>query len=310
MKKIIEIKNLNNEIFVYWVLTDFCNQHCSYCIPSLHNGMYAHSPSAPSDQDIDLFIDKLIATKKRLTVCISGGEPTTHSKFFDIVERLHDYANVIVVTNGSRGVSWWQKSPQLPNLVIVSLHPEYYDAKKIKINQLCKFLSDNGVKLQFNLLCHPQKWDMVMAIVNDIDDRFKPFIIPKVIQDQGTFTKDLYPYTQDQLNFIRTYPTKLDTDFSWDVHAVYSDDTRTNVSPNSLMADGSHHYYNWRCSAGSEGISVAANGSVSSGVCGVVSLGHISDFKFLDEYLTCPRPSCICPGDIFLNKYNPKIVSR
>jgi organic radical activating enzyme len=310
MKEIIEIKNLNNEIFVYWVLTDFCNQHCSYCLPSLNNGTYANSPAAPSAQDIDLFIDKLIATKKRLTVCISGGEPTTHDQFNNIINRLHDYANVIVVTNGTRSVGWWRELSKHPHLVIISLHPEYYDAKKLKINQLCEFLSDNSVKLQFNLLCHPQKWNIVMSIVNDIDDRFKPFIIPKVIQDQGTFKKELYPYTREQLDFVKNYPTKLDTDFSWDVRAVYSDGTTINASPNSLMADGSHYYYNWKCSAGSEGISVAANGMVFAGVCSVKSLGHISNFKFLDEYLTCPRPSCICPGDIFLNKYNSKIVLK
>ena len=134
MKEIIEIKNLNNEIFVYWILTDFCNQHCTYCPSSLNLGTYANNSSSPNDSDIDLFLDKLIAiqqqTQKRLVVNISGGEPTLHNKFADIIERLHDYAIIIVTTNGARSVGWWQALPKQPQRVIVSVHPEYYDSKK------------------------------------------------------------------------------------------------------------------------------------------------------------------------------------
>lgn len=313
MKEIIEIKNLNNEIFVYWTLTDFCNQHCTYCPSALNLGSYANSPSFPNDSDIDLFLDKLISiqqqTQKRLVVNISGGEPTLHNKFPDIIGRLHDYATVIVTSNGARNVSWWQTLPKQPHLVILSLHPEYYDSKKLKINKLCKFLKDNGVSIQFNLMCHPEKWDTVLEIVNDIDDRFKPFIIPKVIQDQETFTRDMYSYTSEQLDFIKNYPTKLETNIYWNVKAVYSNGDINRAIPNTIMAEGLHYFQNWKCSAGSEGISVYANGEVRAGICNAKSLGHISNFNFLSEYLDCPRPSCTCPGDINLNKYNSKIVS-
>jgi hypothetical protein len=39
-------------------------------------------------------------------------------------------------------------------------------------------------------------------------------------------------------------------------------------------------------------------------------LGIISNFEFLTEYLTCPRETSTCSGDIELNKYNPKIVKK
>ena len=314
MKEIIEIKNLNNEIFVYWILTDFCNQHCTYCPSSLNLGTYANSSSSPNDSDIDLFLDKLIATQqqtqKRLVVNISGGEPTLHNKFADIIERLHDCATITVTTNGARSVGWWQALPKQPQLVILSLHPEYYDSKKLKINQLCEFLKNSGVAIQFNLMCHPGMWDTVMEIVNDVDDRFKPFIIPKVVQDQDTFNRDMYSYTSEQLDFIKNYPTKLDSNISWDVQAVYSNGDTNRVIPNTIMAEGLHYFHNWRCAAGSEGICIYANGEVRAGICNARLLGTISNFNLLDEYLTCPRPSCVCPGDIFLNKYNPKAVLK
>ena len=314
MKEIIEIKNLNNEIFVYWILTDFCNQHCTYCPSSLNLGTYANSPSFPNDADIDVFLDKLITiqqqTQKRLVVNISGGEPTLHNKFSNIIERLYDYATIFVTTNGARSVNWWKSLPKQPHLVILSLHPEYYDSKKLKINQLCEFLKDSGVDIQFNLMCLPDKWDTVMEIVNDVDDKFKSLIVPKIIQNQETFTRDIYSYTTEQLSFIKNYPTKLESNISWDIQAVYSNGEVSRVVPNTIMAEGLHFFQNWKCSAGSEGISVYANGEVRAGICNARLLGTISNFNLLDEYLICPKPSCVCPGDISLNKYNSHKVLK
>jgi organic radical activating enzyme len=307
MREIIEIKNLNNDIFVYWVLTDFCNQHCTYCKPELNLGAYANSSQFPTDADIDQFVSKLIDTQRttgrRLVVDISGGEPTLHTKCSDIIEQLHDHAIIIMNTNGTRSVGWWRSLPSLPQLVILSLHPEYYDSKKLRINELSEFLYDHDVALQFNLMCQPERWDTVMEIVNDIDDKFKPFIVPKILQHQSTVDKRLYSYTSEQLNFIKTYPTCLDTKFSWVCNTVYSDGTQVPTAPNTIMAEGQHYFNNWKCSAGSQGISVYADGKVRAGICNVKPLGHISNFKLLEEYITCPRPNCICPADIYLNKY-------
>jgi organic radical activating enzyme len=307
MKEIIEIKNLNNDIFVYWVLTDFCNQHCTYCKPELNLGACAASDKFPSDLDIEKFIDRLITAKnvtnRRLVIDISGGEPTLHSKCGDIIERLHDHAILIMNTNGTRSVGWWRELPKLPHMVILSLHPEYYDSKRLRINELSEFLYANNVALQFNLMCQPDRWDTVLQIVDDIDDRFRPYIVPKILQYQSTVDKQLYPYTSEQLNFIKTYPTRLDNKFSWVCQTVYSDGTVTPTQPNTIMAEGQHYFNNWKCSAGSQGISVYADGKVRAGICNVKSLGHISNFNLLDEYITCPRPNCICPGDIFLSKY-------
>ena len=314
MREIIEIKNLNNDIFVYWILTDFCNQHCTYCPPSLNLGAYASGDQSPSDEDIDRFIDRLLNTSrttgKRLVVTISGGEPTIHPKCGDIIERLWSNAVIIMNTNGTRGLSWWRELPRLPQMVIVSLHPEYYDSKRIRINDLCEFLNDNDVSIRFNLMCQPDKWATVMKIVDDIDERFKPFIVPKLIQHQSTVDRLMYPYTTSQLEFVKNYPTRLNTKFKWNCQTVYSDNTIQSTVPNTIMAEGLHYFQNWQCSAGSEGISVYADGEVRAGICKVKSLGHISDFNFLEEYTTCPRPSCVCPGDIYLNKYNPEIVKK
>jgi MoaA/NifB/PqqE/SkfB family radical SAM enzyme len=318
MEKLIEIKNFNNSIYVYWILTDFCNQHCTYCPPSLNNATYANKPNFITDADIDRFIDKLIDTKKKtqkkLIVGIAGGEPTTHNKFPDIVKRLRDYASIEVVTNGTRSVKWWSELPALPDLTILSLHPEYYDAKKIKINELCDFLVGNNKHIQFNLMCHPTMWDKTMSMFDDINGKYKQFIIPKIIHNMDNMgisynqEKEVYNYSVEQLNFIKNHQYKIQTadNTRKDSTNIYADATSKKCNPNALMAQGQHYFKNWKCSAGSEGISVSPDGKILAGICGAKQLGTMqTTFEFLDDYLDCPKVNCVCPGDIALNKYNP-----
>jgi organic radical activating enzyme len=315
-RKIIEIKNNNNDIFVYWILTDFCNQSCIYCPPNLHVGSYANNvkPGYPTDEEIDLFIDKLIEhstdTGKKLVVCLSGGEPTLHNKIGNIISRLDPYGLVLMMTNGTRSVNWWKTLTTLPYQVIITLHPEYYDSKKNKINELARFLIERGTEIRFNLMCYPAMWDKVMSMCNDVDEDLKPLIIPKVVQIQTTYQRESHEYTQEQLEFIKTYPTLLKSRYPRNNMAVYSDNTLEPLWPNKIMAKNEHEFFGWKCSAGSEGIFAFANGEVKAGICGARSIGRLSDFKFLDEYLTCLRPTCTCPGDISLNKYDPKRIVK
>jgi organic radical activating enzyme len=311
-RKIIEIKNDKSDIFVYWVLTDFCNQSCVYCPPSLHVGSYANTVNSgyPTDEEIDKFIDTLInhsiTTNKKLFVCLSGGEPTLHDKIVDIITCLKPYGQIMIMTNGTRSVNWWKTLTILPDQVVITLHPEYYDSKKNKINDLARYLINSDVEIRFNIMCYPKLWDTVMSIFNDIDDDLKRLIIPKIAQVQTTYQRELHEYTVEQLEFIKTYPTQLNSRYPRRNMAIYTDGIAEQLWPNKIMAKNEHEFFGWKCSAGSEGIYAFANGEVMAGICGAQQLGRISNFNFLTDFLTCRRPTCICPGDIELNKYNPK----
>jgi MoaA/NifB/PqqE/SkfB family radical SAM enzyme len=304
-KQIIEIKKIQDEFCVYWILTDFCNQACSYCTPNLYEGKF-HKLDAVTKEMIDIFISKLIDITKtkntKLKVVISGGEPTVHDHLPEIIARLMPYGEVRIMTNGTRNVSWWRSLPVLPTGVVISLHPEYYDKKKIGINDVSAFLIDNNVDIFYNLMCNPAQWDIVTTIIDDIDDQFKKFLIAKVIQDHSLFDRPMYPYTTEQLDFIKTYTTYTGVPESI---VILSDGTSLNLSPNKLMAHKLHYLEGWKCSAGVSAIRVDPNGKVSAGICKATLLGSMTDFQLFDEYISCPRPSCVCPGDIVLNKYDP-----
>ena len=308
-KKIIRIENTNNHLYVYWIMTDFCNHACSYCPSNLHSGKFHNNPNF-TREDVINFARKLaniaVNTNKKILLGLAGGEPTLYEPLPEIIEILKPHSIIEILTNGSRNVSWWQSLPVLPDKVIISLHPEYYDKKKLRIDELAKFLINNNIILQFNLMCRPSMWDISMGMIEDIEEQYRSLVIPKLIQAQNLSERLLYSYSQEQLDFIKSYPTKVpNISGITPVYAHYSDGSSESINGNLLMARNEHYFQGWRCSVGINSICVDASGFVTAGLCREKHLGSLKDFNMLDDYLVCSRPSCVCPGDIHISKYKP-----
>jgi organic radical activating enzyme len=314
-KQLIRIENPNNTFYIYWILTDFCNQHCSYCPKNLNSGNFAlgNSPGFPTIDQIDQFIDSAIEiakTKdKKIELTISGGEPTTHPYLPNIISKFKPHGTVEIITNGTRGLSWWKELPNLPDRVILSLHTEYYDSKKLKISDLANLLVENDVDIRFNLMCDPTRWDIVKTIVNDIDLKFRSLILPKVLQNQDNHQdRPILDYTSEQLAYIKQFQNKIMWKDSIPTKFELDDGTKHNISIPVLQANGMDKFFGWRCAAGSDAISVTPNGLVHAGICSVYTLGTLSSFKLLDKPTICLKPTCTCPADIVLNKYKSRII--
>ena len=182
MKKLIEIRR-EKYVYVYWLLTDYCNFTCSYCSPTLHEGYYQKSKNFPSDADIQLFLDSLrtYSKDKRLTVCLTGGEPTTHPMYATILSAIAEFplSNLETITNGSRPLAWWKNLPTLPNKVIISLHQEFTNLEKI--NELALYLDSAGVDVRFNLVADPANWDWVISVQTTLDKTLHQLIDAKIL---------------------------------------------------------------------------------------------------------------------------------
>ncbi|MCU8090197.1 radical SAM protein [Shewanella sp. SM20] len=84
---------------IYLLLTRKCNLSCSHCIRS-------STPYFTEMIDINLafqIIDKLSFIRKESVMLISGGEPTLHPSFYEIVEKsAKNFKKVVINTNGLR----------------------------------------------------------------------------------------------------------------------------------------------------------------------------------------------------------------
>lgn len=303
------------ELYVYWTLTDFCNFSCNYCPSFLHSGKYHKGVSKgfPTDEQIIAFVDKLeeLAKTRRLDVGLSGGEPTLHPMLPYIVSRLRDKCFLGITSNGSRGNDFWEKL--LPvSAVQLSLHPEF--TKSSKVNSLSRIIIDSGTRLRYNLSCDPNNWEKMMDLYNSLDDEFKPFVTPKVLQQWGLehkINRTTYRYGREQYNWIS------DTLKKYEDYIVNNKKRETRSNPKMIFSDGStisatkfghitlnnwHNFEGWKCHVGSESIHASYSGDVFAGVCGSKLLGKIDNFELFDDYIICPKNRCTCPADIKANK--------
>lgn len=80
-------------------ITDHCNLECPICIV---NNQYSNHIT---NEQFTRIIDNLVATEGQCeSVALSGGEPTSHPRFFEMVEiaTRDEIARVVVITNGLR----------------------------------------------------------------------------------------------------------------------------------------------------------------------------------------------------------------
>jgi MoaA/NifB/PqqE/SkfB family radical SAM enzyme len=319
MKKPIAVFCKEPQVSIYWTLTDFCNFRCNYCPEFLHSGDFhkGRREGFPSEQQINSFLDKLdsLAVTKKLIVILSGGEPTLHPMFSYIVNRLKAINCFVAVnTNGTRDVDFWEDLLPLSSISI-SLHPEY--SKIDKINRISRLIVDSGTPINYNLSCDPNNWDNTVALFESLDDDFKKYVQPKILNligAGGDLDRATYQYTSEQsawiekINVERPFSAKkgpLTTAFpgSGEVHLIFSDGSSVNANRLAYITMNElHDFEGWRCKAGSESINVHYSGRVFAGVCKAKHLGRIDNFELFEDDIICPRKRCVCPTDLRVNK--------
>lgn len=317
MPGLIEIKRVQDVLSVYWTLTDFCNFRCNYCPSSLHSGDYksGRKPGYPSDDEIRVFLDRLInihAKGKFLQVCISGGEPTLHPMYEEIVDTLHPHGIVETVTNGSRSIEWWKQLKHLPDKITMSLHAGW--TKIDKVNELGEFLLDNNVHIGYNMMCDPGQWESVQEMYYQLTPRLQALVNAKILTDHSGGLTDGQPweYHPEQLEYIKSIfisskqPEIRFSNVNLSSVLIFDDGTSTKLeNPFSIVNNNQHSFTGWECSAGSEGITINFDGNAYASNCRSFRMGRIDKFDLYDNPVTCPRRWCKTAVDIPLTKKKP-----
>ena len=155
---------LYRDIFtVSWLLGRFCNYKCSYCWPYARSDKKDHRPTELCLKTIDE-IKKQARNNgfNSFHFSLSGGEPTFHPGYMDILKYLADdvkntnYTSIHMTSNCSRNMKWFKKYVEIAKSfhrasITASLHTEY-------INDQDK-MQDFADKLDF---C--QKYDIQVTI--------------------------------------------------------------------------------------------------------------------------------------------------
>ena len=107
---------------ILWDIGRRCNYSCDYCWNGLHNNKDPHHDYTVIKNTI-LHIIKTWARGKEIRWNFGGGEPTLHPNFLDIVKLLKEHNQwILVTTNGSRDIKYWNELKKYCNTVNFSAH--------------------------------------------------------------------------------------------------------------------------------------------------------------------------------------------
>ena len=159
---------------VSWLLGRFCNYNCSYCWPYARSGRKDHRPTELNLKTIDEI--KRQARERGFNsfhFSLSGGEPTFHPGYLDMLKHLSDdchntnYTSVHMTSNCSRNMKWFKTYVDYASKfhrasITCSLHVEHVDTTE-KMQDLADKLilcQEHDVQVTINMVMVPEVFDL------------------------------------------------------------------------------------------------------------------------------------------------------
>ena len=222
MVKVGQRTLLYRDLFsVSWLLGRFCNYKCSYCWPYARSDRKDHRPTELCLATIDEI--KRQARDNGFNsfhFSLSGGEPTFHPGYLDILRHLADddpntnYTSVHMTSNMSRKLNWHQEYCDVVSRfhrasITASYHSEY--AKQEEFADKLLFCMEHDVQVTINMVLVPEwfdrDWDNAMYFhERGINVTLKP-------QSDPTASFVVKGYTDEQLAIMRNgMPQRAYTD--------------------------------------------------------------------------------------------------
>jgi MoaA/NifB/PqqE/SkfB family radical SAM enzyme len=283
-----------NSIKVEWNLGKRCNYDCSYCPSSIHDNSSPHT-------DIEILkatVDKLMTLGKPIRLSFTGGEPTVHPKFRELLLYCKHVGVswISVTTNGTLPMEFYRTLP-IEQLVF-SVHFEY-DWMRV-CNTLMEVSAMTNISVIAQLMAH----DEHMLSVKTVHARLLADGIPTTVRrirwtegDHDLF--DDMRYHPDDLLWIKQQDATVKGN-------CVVDDVQI-IHANDIIKLHLNKYNGWQCNAGIESLMINWDGDVHRATCRVGgSLGNIYEGTFTQPIgpVTCTRNFCTCAADIPLTKIN------
>jgi MoaA/NifB/PqqE/SkfB family radical SAM enzyme len=280
-------------IKVEWNLGKRCNYDCSYCPASIHDNTSAHTDI----ETLKLCVDKLMTLGKPIRLSFTGGEPTVHPKFPELIKYCkHVGVNWIsVTTNGTLPYEFYNSLGV--DQYVFSIHFEY-DWQRIT-NTLRKLSDFSKIKLIGQVMAHNDHMPMVKIVRQVLQNDNIPSTVRRIRWTEGDH--DLFDdmrYHPDDLAWIKEQEATVEGNCVIDGTKI--------IHANDVIKLHLNKYKGWTCNAGIESLMINWDGDVHRATCRVGgSLGNIYEGSFVapSEPVRCDRNFCTCAADIPITKY-------
>ena len=158
---------------VSWLLGRFCNYRCSYCWPYARSDTKDHRPTELCLLTIDEIKRQARSNGfNSFHFSLSGGEPTFHPGYLDILKHLSDdvpntnYTSIHMTSNCSRPIKWFETyieyaKPFHRASITASLHTEHLNTRE-KMQEFADkliYCQENDVQITINMVMVPKQFD-------------------------------------------------------------------------------------------------------------------------------------------------------
>lgn len=288
-----------NSIKVEWNLGKRCNYDCSYCPSSIHDNTSSHT-------DIEILkeaVDKLVSLGKPIRLSFTGGEPTVHPKFKELIQYCKHVGVswISVTTNGTLPYEFYASLPV--DQYVFSIHFEY-DWQRVS-KTLRKLADLTKIALIGQIMAHHDYMHMVMLVRTILNNEGVPSTVRRIRWTEGDH--DLFDdlrYNPDDLAWIKEQEATVPGNCVIDKGTI----GEQVIHANDVIKLHLNKYKDWTCNAGIESLMINWDGDVHRATCRVGgSLGNIYQRTFMQpvEPVACDRNFCTCAADIPLTKYAP-----
>ena len=194
---------------VSWLLGRFCNYRCSYCWPYARSDKKDHRPTELCLRTIDEIKRQARGNGfNSFHFSLSGGEPTFHPGYLDILKYLADdvsntnYTSIHMTSNCSRPKKWFETYVESAKAfhrasITASLHTEHLNTREKMQDFADKLIlcQEHDVQVTINMVMVPEwfekDWDNAMFFHEQgINVTLKP-------QSDPTASRVVEGYTDD-----------------------------------------------------------------------------------------------------------------
>ena len=326
---IIEIKQEAWDPELLWVeltVGNICNFKCWYCFPGYNDGSIKWPDYDQLTENTSYLLNYYLknTNKKKFYIHLLGGEIIFWKRFKDFTKFLKENFNCVIIltTNASKDIEWWEESVSYIDTVHISVHHEF--SKSSHIINVANFLFEKNIDIEVNVFMDPFKWDKCIGIVNELKTSKHSWAINyKEIQFDIT-----RKYTSEQDKLINKVnaresesPAKLvipPMSYKHLVTVIDSNNKEHKLMFNDLLANRINDFKGWECNVGLDWIAIHADGTVS-GICrnGLYKEGRTynifdKDFKInfnpIITSTTCATTRCWCIFEVNMPKKKKPVL--
>ena len=310
IERVGQISMLYNDMFtVSWLLGRYCNYKCSYC--------WTHGRSDKSDhRSTELCLKTIDSIKDQARsrgfnsfhFSLSGGEPTLHPGYFDILDKLAadkgNYTSIHMTTNLSKPLPWFESYIKRAEKfdrasITASYHSEYIKDINTWAFKL-QYLQVKGIKITINMVMVPERFDELYEVALRFKDKELNVTLKPQSDPHASYV--VKGYTEDQLAILHNGMPQSDAGKQL-MQVELTDDTGYKWymdQAERFNAFNFNCFKGWECSAGYRSIIIREPcGSIKrSYSCNDEPIGNIkTGFKLHKTLKECISPSCVSSAD-------------